>query len=82
MTTMLRPKNQVTLPTSLTQELGWKVGDRLDVVRENDRLVVIAQPLACVPATRTWAEFVDSGPRLALAEGTTVAELLAADREE
>ena len=82
MTTMLRPKNQVTIPQSLIRELGWEVGDRIDFVRQNDRVVIIRETLPCTPARSTWVEAATSRRRIKLPKSVTVASLLQADREE
>lgn len=45
-------KRQITLPHSLTKELGIKEGDRLEVAREGDRLVI--KPVLVIDKSDAW----------------------------
>ena len=45
-------KRQITLPQSLTKELGIKEGDRLEVAREGDRLVI--KPVMVIDRSDAW----------------------------
>jgi AbrB family looped-hinge helix DNA binding protein len=82
MTIRLRPKNQVTIPTKLTDELGWSQGETLRVTRDQDRIVIEPEPLGRIPATTPLEDALTDFEPLELAKGWTVADILAADRSE
>ena len=41
----IREKAQITIPSSIRKELGIKKGDYLDIVKEDDKIVIIPKIL-------------------------------------
>jgi bifunctional DNA-binding transcriptional regulator/antitoxin component of YhaV-PrlF toxin-antitoxin module len=79
--TTLRPSNQISIPSQLTAKLGWQVGDGLDLAEDQGRIVISRRPLDREPASMTADEALRGWRPLKMAEGWSVADLLAGDRE-
>ena len=47
MLTVLRPKSQITIPSSIVASLGLKEGDQLDICEENGSIRIL--PVAVYP---------------------------------
>ncbi len=47
-----KQKSQVTIPKTLVEELGLKVGDKLDIDIEDGKLVIT--PVVIIPKSQEW----------------------------
>jgi AbrB family looped-hinge helix DNA binding protein len=47
-----KQKSQVTIPKALVEELGLKVGDKLDIDIEDGKLVIT--PVVIIPKSQEW----------------------------
>ena len=47
-----KQKSQVTIPKALVEELGLKVGDKLDIDIEDRKLVIT--PVVIIPKSQEW----------------------------
>jgi len=70
----LRPRRQLTLPRDICEQLGLKIGDRLSITVEGDRLVAR-------PARNVALEALQEIRRLFQESGITEEELQESGRE-
>lgn len=81
MAIQLRPKNQVTIPTKLTDALGWRVGEPLSITEEDGQIVIRRDPLSSTEPKSRLSDALRTFERITLPDGVAVADLIATDRD-
>ncbi len=52
MVTKLRERSQVTLPSEIVRKLDLKIGDNLEIILEDDRIVI--KPVLVIDRSQSW----------------------------